>query len=238
MTTVVKGQRVVPFLGLEYLRKGEGTWQDYVSVRAELVWVVPDSISDVAAAQFVVNPWTVHGLLSDLKIPKGEYVLQTAAGSTLSRQLIKLAKHWGIKTINVVRRKEQKAELKALGADEVISTSDEDVVTRVKEITGGKLAYGALDAVGDEFTKQVLASVRDGGQVFIYGVLEGWEATVGVGDLFRRNPRRGGRQQPHQTLKKSKKYKGGKKHDLMVTQSTPKMPKWHHSALKACSILS
>jgi hypothetical protein len=54
----------------------------------------------------------------------------------------------------------------------------------------------------------------------------------------RRNPRRGGRQQPHQTLKKSKKYKGGKKHHLMVTQSTRKMPKWHHSALKACSILS
>jgi hypothetical protein len=24
----------------------------------------------------------------------------------------------------------------------------------------------------------------------------------------------------------------------MVTQSTPKMLKWHHSALKACSILS
>jgi hypothetical protein len=56
--------------------------------------------------------------------------------------------------------------------------------------------------------------------------------------VYRRNPRRGGRQQPHQTLKKSKKYKGGKKHHLMVTQSTPKMPKWHHSALKACSILS
>ncbi|KAH9559493.1 hypothetical protein CY35_06G062300 [Sphagnum magellanicum] len=185
VTAVVKGQRVVPFVKVEDVGKGEGTWQDYVSVRADLVWVVPDSISDVAAAQFVINPWTVYGMLSDLKIPKGEYVLQTAAGSALGRQLIKLAKHWGIKTINVVRRKEQKAELKALGADEVISTSDEDVATRVKEITGGKLAYGALDAVAGELTKQVAASVRDGGQVFIYGVLAGWEATVGVGDLFR-----------------------------------------------------
>ncbi len=163
---MVKGQRVVPFVQVENNGKREGTWQDYVSVRADLVWVVPDSISDVAAAQFVINPWTVHGMLSDLKIPKGEYVLQTAAGSTLGRQLIKLAKHWGIKTINLIRRKEQKAELKALGADEVISTSDEDVATRVKEIT-------------------VCASVRDGGQVFIYGVLAGWEATVGVRDLFR-----------------------------------------------------
>jgi hypothetical protein len=56
--------------------------------------------------------------------------------------------------------------------------------------------------------------------------------------LQRETPRRGGRQQPLQTLKKSKKYKGGKKHHTMVTQSTPKMLKWHHSALKACSILS
>jgi NADPH:quinone reductase-like Zn-dependent oxidoreductase len=185
VTTVVKGQRVVPILELEYLVKEGGTWQDYVSVRTDFVWVVPDSISDVAAAQFIINPWTVHGILSDLKIPKGEYVLQTAAGSTFGRQLIKLAKHWGIKTINVVRRKEQKAELKALGADEIISTSDEDVATRVKEITGGKLAYGALDAVGGELTKQVVASVRDGGQVILYGGLAGGEATVGVGDLFR-----------------------------------------------------
>ncbi len=49
----------------------------------------------------------------------------------------------------------------------------------------------------------------------------------------RKNPSRGGRQQPHQTLEKFKKYKGGKKHHTMVTQSAPKMPKWHHSALKA-----
>jgi NADPH:quinone reductase-like Zn-dependent oxidoreductase len=101
--------------------------------------------------------------------------------------LIQLAKHWGIKTINIVRRAEQKEELKALGADEVISTDNEDVATRVKEITGGKLAYAAVDAVGGTLTKQVTASVRDGGQVFLYGVLGGYDATVGVGDLlFRR----------------------------------------------------
>jgi hypothetical protein len=52
-------------------------------------------------------------------------------------------------------------------------------------------------------------------------------------DFLMKTPRRGGRQQPHQTLKKSKKYKGGKKHPTMVMQSTPKMPKWHHFTLKA-----
>jgi NADPH:quinone reductase-like Zn-dependent oxidoreductase len=184
VTTVAKGQRAVPIVFPER-QKGKRSWQQYVSLKQELVWPVPDSISDEAAAQFVITPWTAYGILTDLKVPKGEYVLQTAAGSVLGRQVIQLAKHWGIKTINVVRRAEQKEELKALGADEVISTDNEDVAARVKEITGGKLAYAALDAVAGTLTKQVTASVRDGGQVFVYGVLGGWDATVGVGDLFR-----------------------------------------------------
>jgi NADPH:quinone reductase-like Zn-dependent oxidoreductase len=150
------------------------------------VWAVPDSISDEVAAQFVINPWTLYGMLTDLKVPKGEYLLQTAAGSVLGRQVIQLAKHWGIKTINVVRRVEQKEELKALGADEVICTNEEeDVATRVKEITRGKLAYGAIDPVAGTLTKQVVASVRDGGQVFVFGNLGGNDITVGVGDLLR-----------------------------------------------------
>ncbi|CAK9278515.1 unnamed protein product [Sphagnum jensenii] len=183
--TVKKGQRVVPFLALDP-RNVEGSWQQYICVKEELLWAVPDSISDEVAAQFVINPWTLYGMLTDLKVPKGEYVLQTAAGSGLGRQVIQLAKHWGIKTINVVRRVEQKEELKALGADEVICTNEEeDVATRVKEITGGKLAYGAIDPVAGTLTKQVVASVRDGGQVFVFGALGGYDITVGVGDLFR-----------------------------------------------------
>jgi NADPH:quinone reductase-like Zn-dependent oxidoreductase len=99
--------------------------------------------------------------------------------------VISLAKHWGIKTINVVRRQEAKAELLALGADEVIVSSSEDVVARVKEITGGKLAYGALDAVGGTTTGTLAASVRSGGDVFIYGVLSGINVTVSTLDLWR-----------------------------------------------------
>lgn len=184
VTKVKPGQRVVPFF-VESRVKGEGSWQEYVSVREDMAWPVPDTISDSAAAQFVINPWTVYGMLSDLQVPKGEYVLQTAAGSVLGRQVIQLAKHWGIKTINVVRRGEQKQELLALGADEVICSSEEDVVARVKEITGRKLAWGALDAVGGEMTKKVGASVRWGGQVFVYGVLSSFDASVAITDLFR-----------------------------------------------------
>ncbi|KAL3685077.1 hypothetical protein R1sor_003099 [Riccia sorocarpa] len=184
VSSVKPGQRVVPLMWEEG-RAGNGSWQEYVSLREEMVVPVPDTISDETAAQFVINPWAIIGMFNDLAVPKGEYLLQTAAGSVLGRQLIQLAKHKGIKTINLIRRPEQKAELEALGADEVICYTSEDVVKRVKDITGNKLAYGALDAVGGDLTKKVTASVRRGGQVFIYGVLASSDATVRITDLFR-----------------------------------------------------
>lgn len=182
MTKFHKGQRVVPITSAI---KSSGSYQKYVCIDEEYVWPVPDDISDEAAAQFVINPFTSYTLMHELQVPKGEYLIQSAAGSTVGKQVISLAKHFGIKTINIVRRSEQKAELKALGADEVISTKDEDVVARVKEITGGKGAWAALDAVCGTMLAMLLASVKDGGRVLLYGVLGGIAPTLHAPDLFR-----------------------------------------------------
>ena len=59
---------------------------------------------------------TAYGFLKTLQVPDGEYLLQTAAGSTLGRQLIALAKHIGVRTVNIVRRKAQVQELLDAGA--------------------------------------------------------------------------------------------------------------------------
>ena len=46
--------------------------------------------------------------------------------------LIKLAKHKGIKTINLVRRRDVVEKLKDLGADCVLVTGEDDIVKSVK----------------------------------------------------------------------------------------------------------
>lgn len=165
--------------------RGDGSFQKYIALDANLVLPAPDDMPDEAAAQFIVNPLTTYSILKDLQVPRGEYVIQSAAGSTLGKQVVTLAKHWGIKTINVVRRSAQKAELESLGADEVICSNEEDVVARAKAITGGKGAWGALDAVSGTTTGTLASCVRDGGQVFLYGVLGGFSTTLNAMDLFR-----------------------------------------------------
>lgn len=99
--------------------------------------------------------------------------------------MITLAKHWGVKTINIVRRDSHIQELKDIGADYVLNSETEDIPAKVNEITGGKKAYGALDPVLGEMTKILCASVRNGGEVLAYGALSGNELKLDVKDLMR-----------------------------------------------------
>ncbi len=159
------GQRVIP-LGVA------GTWQEYLLVESTQVIPVPDSVSDQTAAQFVVNPLTAWIMtVEELRLEPGEWLLQTAAGSTLGRIVLQIAASRGFKTINVVRRRAQVEELRALGADEVICTEDEDLAERVKEITGGAGAIKAIDAVGGETGGAVVSAMGRGGVLLVYGVL-------------------------------------------------------------------
>lgn len=185
VTKFAIGQRVVgtPFPSIDH---GTGTWQQYLVASEDSLAAVPDAVPDEAAAQFWVNPVTVIGLLRELEVPEGSYILQTGAGSVLGRQLIQVAKHKGIKTINVVRRIALADELKALGADEVIVSGEEDIAARVMEITGGKGAYAAIDSVGGEIFGALASAVRPGGTVIIYGAMSGLQATFSIPDpLFR-----------------------------------------------------
>lgn len=59
-----------------------------------------------------INPVTVVGLLEVSGAKEGDHVVITAAGSTLSRMLIKAAKTQGIHTIGLVRRQEAVQEIK------------------------------------------------------------------------------------------------------------------------------
>ena len=66
-----KGQRVTPFLLVEYTKKGNGSWQEYVVVKVADVIAVPDDVSDASASQFVVNPLTGQALSGCLPGPGG-----------------------------------------------------------------------------------------------------------------------------------------------------------------------
>ncbi len=112
-----------------------GTWQEYLVADTRRLLSVRDHLSDSSACQLAVNPLTALLLVTrELDVQPGEWLLQTAAGSTVGRLVIQLSRHLGIRTINVVRRRGVVEEIKALGGDEVICTQDEDLLQRVAEM--------------------------------------------------------------------------------------------------------
>jgi NADPH:quinone reductase-like Zn-dependent oxidoreductase len=164
----VRGKRVCVLNG------ATGNWQEQVVVPARQAIPVPADLPDEQAAAFFVNPASAMVMTQYvLRVPRGAWLVQTAAGSALGRMVIRLGKHYGFRTINVVRRRKQAEELLRAGGDAVVCTADESVVDRVQQITGGEGAAFALDAVGGAAGTALIQSLAAGGRMLVYGTLAG-----------------------------------------------------------------
>jgi NADPH:quinone reductase-like Zn-dependent oxidoreductase len=164
----VKGKRVV------VINSAGGNWAQYAVIPARQARPVPDDIPDEQAAAYFVNPASVLALARHvLKVRKGDWLLQSAAGSTLGRMMIRLGRHDGFKTLNVVRRREAIPELKALGGDAVISSEDGPIDEQVLRIVGGDGVKYAIDPVGGETGTAVFRSLAPEGRLILYGTLSG-----------------------------------------------------------------
>jgi NADPH2:quinone reductase len=155
------------------LNSAGGNWGEYVNIPAIRAIPVASDLPDAQVASFFVNPATVLAMARHiLKVPKGGWLLQSAAGSTLGRMMIKLGQHDGFKTLNIVRRREAMDELKGLGADAVICSSDGPIDEQVRAIVGGEGVSYAVDPVGGDTGTGVFNSLGIGGRMLLYGTLE------------------------------------------------------------------
>jgi NADPH:quinone reductase-like Zn-dependent oxidoreductase len=153
------------------LNNGGGNWQEQVVIPARTAVPVPDDLPDEQVAMFFVNPATALIMTrAVLKVPAGQWLLQTAAASALGKMVIRLGQRFGFKTINVVRRREQAEELRRAGAEFVIASNVESVPQKVKEWTGDGVKY-ALDAVGGATGTAAVESLAPGGRMLVYGTL-------------------------------------------------------------------
>jgi NADPH2:quinone reductase len=179
------GQRV-------YTRNSQGgNWAEYAVIPAVKAYQVPEGIPDEQVASFLINPATAILMVRHvLAVPRGEWLLQSAAGSELGRMIIRLAKRDGILTLNVVRNKERVAELEALGADAVIVSTDGPIDEQVREIVGPLGVRYAVDPVAGQIGTEMFRSLHQDGRMLVYGSLTGEPIRVGEDPRFTLSGRR------------------------------------------------
>src|SRR4029077_6811571 len=98
-------------------------------------------------AMLGINPITAYSLLHGyVKLAPGAWVAQTGASSATAGYVVALAKHGGLRTLNVVRRADSVKPLLDAGADVVL-------------VEGAGLTEQAADAIGDASLELILDAV-------------------------------------------------------------------------------
>jgi len=180
-------QHVKP--GDRVLLPGPGTWRERFKVPGKAVFALPGDADPRQLAMLRVNPATAYLMLHQVVAPKpGQWVIQNAANSGVGHCLIRLARLAGVKTVNVVRREELVAPLRAFGGD-VVLTDGPDLDARVRAAIGEAALPLAIDAVAGSATQRLARCVSDGGTVVNYGVLSGEPCIVDTRETVFRDVR-------------------------------------------------
>ena len=154
------------------------TWREQIVSPANKLVPVPDGLDDAVAATSYINPLTAWALTrSSHHLNDCDWLLQTAAASSVGKFVLQLAQQYRFKTINVIRRREQEAIIRELGGDEVISTDDQDLRTRLQELTAGKGVEHAIDCVAGELGAEIARNLAPGGTMLVYGALSSHRQT-------------------------------------------------------------
>ena len=154
------------------------TWREQIVCPVDKLVPVPDGLDDPAAATSYINPLTAWALTrSGHNLKEGDWLLQTAAASSVGKLVLQLAHQYRFKTINVIRRREQELIIRNLGGNEVICTADEDLRARLQELTEGKGVERAIDCVAGEVGAEIVRNLAPGGTMLVYGALSSHRQT-------------------------------------------------------------
>jgi mitochondrial enoyl-[acyl-carrier protein] reductase / trans-2-enoyl-CoA reductase len=165
------GDRVI------FLRRSS-TWASHVVVAGDALFKLPSHIDLLQAAMLKVNPATAWQLLHRFgSLESGAWIVQNAGNSAVARCVIQLARDLEIRTISFVRRPEVIAELRELGADEVL-IDDEAGLASAREILGGANAALAYNAVGGDSALRLMKLLRQGGCHITYGAMSRKPVTI------------------------------------------------------------
>jgi NADPH:quinone reductase-like Zn-dependent oxidoreductase len=149
-----------------------GVYGEVAIVPASAVAEYPAHLSYEEAASVWMQYITAYGaLIREANLSAGDFVVITAASSSVGIAAIEIARLQGSTSIATTRSSSKKARLLALGADHVIATDAEDLAECVSEITGGKGARVIFDPIAGQMLLKLAAAAAPSGLILEYGIM-------------------------------------------------------------------
>lgn len=153
-------------------------------ISASGLFALPLAADPQQLSMLAINPPTAALLLSeyvDLKL--GEWVVQNSANSSVGRWVIAFAKARGLKTVNIIRRPELVAELKAIGGDVVVVDSP-DTSKEIKAAVGQAELRLALDGVSGPASGVLASTLSPHGTLVSFAAMSGAPMSISPLDVI------------------------------------------------------
>jgi NADPH:quinone reductase-like Zn-dependent oxidoreductase len=149
----------------------------------------PKSLSFTEGASIWMMFVTAYGaLIEDAKVEKGDFVIISAASSSVGLAAIQLTKYAGATSIALTRTSAKAKQLLDAGAAHVIATEEMDMVQEVMRITGGAGARIAFDSIGGPNFPKFISALAFRGTVYIYGALGDGMTQIPVLEMIAKMP--------------------------------------------------
>lgn len=169
------GDRVSTIPGFSMTKYG--VYGESAIVPVAMVSKYPEKLSPQEGTAIWMQYITAYGALVEYgQIKSGDFVLISAASSSVGSAAIQITKAQGAIAIATTRGESKKQMLLDNGADYVIVTKDEDLVSRVMEITNKQGANLIFDPVAGSLLETLANAAAKGATIFEYGALSS-EAT-------------------------------------------------------------
>lgn len=190
VTEFSPGDRVMTFL------EPSGAYVTARTYPAERLLRLPDGVGEEDAAALLLKGLTVWYLLRRVRTARPEdTILFTAVAGGVGLIACQWARHLGVRLIGTAGSREKAELARSHGAAEVILYREEDVATRVRELTEGRGVRVVYDSVGQATWESSLDCLEPQGLMVSFGNASGPVTGVSLlalasrGSLYVTRPR-------------------------------------------------
>jgi NADPH:quinone reductase-like Zn-dependent oxidoreductase len=162
------GKRVAFATGRTYW----GSWAEYAVAEAVSCIPLEEGVRDEDGAALIVNPLTALAMFDIVREEGEKAFVLTAAASQLCKLMMGVAREEGFRPIAIVRRSDQEALLKEVGATHVLNAAAPDFQTRLSEVCKAERPRILLDAVTGPLAAQIFHVMPRRARWVIYGRLD------------------------------------------------------------------
>jgi NADPH:quinone reductase-like Zn-dependent oxidoreductase len=149
-----------------------GVYGEVAIVPVSAIAVYPEKLTPEQGTSIWMQYLTAFGALIEFaRITRGDFVVITAASSSVGIAAIEIANAEGAISIATTRTSKKKPVLAEVGAKHVIATEEEDLVARVNQITSGKGVRVVFDPIGGKGIEQLAQVTAFHGTIYEYGAL-------------------------------------------------------------------